>query len=87
MAGGTEFTADLETLRVGRCDKGSETTAPPADLADPPAVLPSAGAKPDEFLGFWSSIGFPAEEAAALMTTHTLIDAKTVSTEESGGPG
>jgi hypothetical protein len=75
VAGGKEFTQNLKSLRLGRCDNGA---AAGADNATDPAVVPSSFASASESLDFFKAIGIPATEAAALSATSTLDSTKMV---------
>jgi hypothetical protein len=73
VTGGDKFVANVGSIRLGRCDKTAASSA-----MDPANLLPAADLAIVPFLQFWANTGFQMDEAAALMTTHTLMDGKGV---------
>lgn len=83
-SGGRNLTQALNTLDLGRCDKTTKVNAGVNDpvLEDPAGILPAADEQAPSFLAYWKNRGFTAPEAAALMTTHTLLDTKLINMHE-----
>ena len=80
VSGGPSMTAAVTNLQMGRCDKTVQKNDPPPQPSpeDPPGVLPGGEDQTEPFLNFWETHGFAPAEAAALLSTHTLVDGKSL---------